>query len=51
MDPMKAKAFYYRATTSAEKTYILWWKGCGEKALRRLTNLKVPEMNGTSENA
>ena len=51
MDPMKAKAFYYRATTSAEKTYILWWKGCGEKALRRLTNLKVPETNGTSENA
>lgn len=47
-DPMKAKTFYYRATSSAEKTYILWWKGCGEKAFRRLTNLQAPEKNGTS---
>lgn len=40
-DDMKAKAFYYRATTSAEKTYILWWKGYGEKAFRRLSSLPV----------
>ena len=38
-DEAKAKAFYYRASTSAEKTYILWWKSYGEKALNRLTSL------------
>ena len=32
----KAKAFYYRASTSADKTYILWWKSYGEKAVSRL---------------
>ena len=37
-DLVKAKAFYYRASTSAEKTYILWWKSYGEKALNRLTS-------------
>lgn len=35
----KAKAFYSRASTSAEKTYILWWKSYGEKAANRLATL------------
>ena len=34
----KAKAFYYRASSSADKTYILWWKSYGEKAVSRLAS-------------
>lgn len=50
-DATKAKAFYYRAATSAEKTYILWWKGYGEKAFRRLASLPQPPKNGNTTKA
>lgn len=45
-DLFKAKAFYYRASTSAEKTYILWWKSYGEKAMKRLVNLPQANIKG-----
>ncbi len=50
-DLVKAKAFYYRASTSAEKTYILWWKSYGEKALSRLTSISQANSKDVPANA
>ena len=50
-DLVKAKAFYYRAATSAEKTYILWWKSYGEKAMKRLASLSQANSKDTPASA
>lgn len=47
MDLTKAKAFYERTSSSAKKTYILWWKGYGEKAKVRLSTLKGKDRHST----